>query len=242
MYSMGNEFMKGDPCREARKRFDEWLEDSLSPRAQDELQAHLAGCPGCARELAAIGRLRAELRRLPVPALRPGFTAEALAAVRARAAASAVGTASALQRPRRTRRLRWRRLELWLGATVGAAAAAVLMVVLLGGPQPELEAPRPADVRLALFEPREIGLAIDTDTAMPGATLTVSLDGGIELMGFADRRELSWETDLDQGTNLLSLPIIAHSLEDGHLTALVEHGSKTRRIELRVQVDPPETP
>jgi hypothetical protein len=232
--------MKSATCHQAREQFDELLDGGLSPEAKDRLQAHLAGCPACAEQLAAVETLRMALRRLPVPPLRPGFMAEALAAVRARATASAVGEALQ-QRPRKSWRPRWRRVELWLGATVGAAAAAVLMVVLLGGPQPEFESRPPADFRVALYEPREIGLAIDAESAMPGATLTINLSGGIELLGFADRRELSWETDLDQGTNLLSLPIIAHSLEDGHLTALVEHGSKTRRIELRVQVDSPET-
>jgi hypothetical protein len=102
-------------------------------------------------------------------------------------------------------------------------------------PEPEAVAP----FRIALFEPREIGVAIEATEAMPGATLTISLEGGIDLVGFGDRRELSWQADLDSGTNMLSLPIIAHSLESGTLTARVDHGAGTKLISVRVEIEDP---
>jgi hypothetical protein len=40
---------------------------------------------------------------------------------------------------------------------------------------------------------------------------------------------------------MLSLPIMAHSLEAGRLTALVEHGDRTRRIAVDVRIDAPAT-
>ncbi|MFU8896614.1 MAG: hypothetical protein ACNA8J_09520, partial [Gammaproteobacteria bacterium] len=146
----------------------------------------------------------------------------------------------------------WRRPRLWVGATVSAAAAAALAVMLWGVPTQTRVAPdavpdvaslggtdSQAPVRLALYEPRDIGLAIEAAQAMPGATLTISLQGGIDLVGFGERRELSWQTDLDAGTNMLSLPIIAHSLEEGTLTAHLEHGEQAQVISVRVRIDAP---
>jgi hypothetical protein len=101
--------------------------------------------------------------------------------------------------------------------------------------EPEVSATPP--LRLALHEPQEITIAIDTEQAMPGARLTVRVDGGIELVGFGSTRELSWEADLEQGTNVLALPVLAYSLGQGRLTALVEHEARSQQIELLLQAE-----
>lgn len=220
-------------CTQARAALDELLDGDLPHDVAAAMARHVAGCPGCAAEQAAITALREALRQMPVPAPRPGFVEAALAAAARQAPAPSTPT------PRGRGFAPWRRLEIWAGATLGAAAAAALMAIFLDAPGP-IEVPaKPPGVRLTLFEAREIGLAIDTATALPGATLTILLEGGIDLVGFAERREVRWQADLDAGTNMLSLPIMAHSLEAGRLTALVEHGDKTQRIAVDVRVDAP---
>lgn len=225
-------------CTQVRKALDELLDGDLPRDVAAAMERHVAGCIGCAAEQAAIKGLREALRQMPVPAPRPGFADAALAAaVRHAPAAPARRASTASARGRGF--APWRRLETWAGGTIGAVAAAALMAVLLGEPGPVGAPGAPAGVRLTLFEAREIGLAIDTETALPGATLTILLEGGIDLVGFAERREVRWQADLDAGTNMLSLPIMAHSLEAGRLTALVEHGDRTQRIAVDVRVDAP---
>lgn len=226
-------------CTLVRRRLEDLLDGYLSATDSAAVELHLASCRGCAAERAAIELLRRELKALPVPEPSPGFAAAAIAAA-ARHHAPAAAAERRFQGLQAGRPAPRRRLELWAGA-VGAVATAVLMVMLLGLPQrespPGIEAY--PGIRLGLHEVREVGVAIDVDAAVAGATMTVLLEGGVDLVGFGEQREISWQTDLDAGTNVLSLPIIAHSIEGGRLTALLRHGGTTRRVDLSVSVAPP---
>jgi hypothetical protein len=230
--------MTAPTCTMTQERLDDLLDGYLTPAEASAAEAHVAACGTCATALRASRTMRAALRDMPTPRMRPGFADAALAAAaRGHAPAPVSSRPTGRARGRGAWGRRWRRIEVWAGASIGAAAAAALMVVLWGGPQHGPAPDEPAGVRLALYEARDIGVAIDSETALAGATLTVFVDGGIDLVGFGERRQVQWQTDLDAGTNMLSLPIIAHSLEEGRLTALVEHGAKSRRIEVRVRIE-----
>jgi anti-sigma factor RsiW len=89
------------------------LEDLLAAERRAEVEAHLADCPRCRRELEAIRRVRAAARRSrPEPELPEGL------ASRVSASLDAVDRAS-----RRARRARWL-------VPLSLAAAAILAVVL----------------------------------------------------------------------------------------------------------------
>jgi len=229
--------MTDSNCQHVQQRIDDLLDGYLPTEQAAATETHISGCAACTAARAASEALRAALRTMPVPELRPGFADAALAA------AVRYVPAAPVRRPIYTQRRRsllpWRRLEVWLGAAVGAAAAAGLVVMLWGVPDLGQVPEEPAGVHVTLYESRDICVAIDADQAIPGATLTIRVEGGIDLVGFGERREVRWQTDLDAGTNMLSLPIIAHSLEDGRLTALVEHGDQSRQIDVRVRVDAP---
>lgn len=227
-------------CTLVRQRLEDLLDGYLSATDSAAVELHLARCRGCTAERAAIESLRGELQALPVPEPSPGFAAAALAAA-ARSNVQAAATERGFQAWPAGRWAPRRRLELWMGAALGAAATAVFMALLSGvaqrEPPPGIEVP--SGIRLALHEVREIGVAIDVDAAVSGAVMTVLVQGGVDLVGFGEQREISWRTDLDAGTNMLSLPIIAHSMEGGRLTALLRHGDTTRRVDLSVSVAPP---
>jgi hypothetical protein len=230
--------MNHTDCQRAQQHLDDLLDGYLPQVEAAATALHIAACGPCAAARQAAEELRAALRQMPSPEPLPGFADAALAAAARRHAPASNAWGKGRER-RHAWSAPWQRLEVWAGAAIGAAAAMALMVALWGVPQPGAPLPQPADVRVVMFEPREIGLAIDAGAAMPGATLTVLVEGGIDLVGFGEQRELSWQTDLDAGTNLLALPIIAHSLQDGRLTALVEHGERVQRIDIRIGVDSP---
>jgi hypothetical protein len=224
-------------CTDVRPRLDALVLGELSRDQADALLRHIEGCAGCAGAKAEAEKLFAALRSMPVPPMRSGFAEAALA----RAVAHGES-----RRPQRhvgqgpqghpMAAGRWRRPAAWLGAL----AAGILAFAVLGPsrlPEPPITSPETAPLRLALYDPREIAIAIDAGEAVVGARLTVRVTGGISLFGFGDARELHWESDLDAGTNLLPLPVIAHSLEQGLLTAVVEHGDSVHRIEIAFQPD-----
>jgi len=53
--------MQSISCRLTQKRLGAFQDGELDPTARARAEAHLAGCPACAGELAALGRLRTAL-------------------------------------------------------------------------------------------------------------------------------------------------------------------------------------
>lgn len=134
-----------------------------------------------------------------------------------------------------------RQRNKWMLTGFGAAIAATIAAWMIGGmllndPQlPSADAPIPG-VTMALAEPRTVNLVFASTTALDTATLTVSLPDGIELEGFPGQREISWETSLREGKNLLPLKLVALTPAGGELLARLEHKDRDRTFRLRVDV------
>jgi hypothetical protein len=174
--------------------------------------------------------LRQALRRMPTPEPRPGFVERALA----RAAAQERATRTLL--PARLGRFlsRW---ETWTGAALGAAAAAAMAIILLRPvDSPQRSLPRLA---LTLNETRNVDVLIDSERELKGATIRIAATGSIALDGFDDEQHVDWQADLEPGSNLLSLPVVARTAGKGQLVAVVEHDGRTRRVAVELTVIDP---
>lgn len=161
------------------------------------------------------------LRDYPAPAPEDGFYARALA--------RATHVGSRRQRNR------------WLAAGFGSAVAAGLALWMVGalflaGPDaPDAGQPIPG-VTMALEEPRTVNLVFSAAEPLETATLTVTLPPGIELSGFPGQREITWETSLRPGKNVLPLTLIALGPAGGELLARLEHEDRNRTFRLRVDI------
>ena len=174
--------------------------------------------------------LRLALRRMPTPEPRVGFVERALARA---AVPQRVAQASL---PARLRRFmsRW---ETWAGAALGAAATAAVTFMLLRpvdstvGPQPRLA--------LTLHETRNVDVLIDSERELKGATIRIAATGSIALDGFDDEQHVDWQADLERGSNLLSLPVVARTEGKGRLVAVIEHHGRTQRVAIDLTVIDP---
>lgn len=162
------------------------------------------------------------LRKLPAPQPRPGFADEALA----KATAGAHHAADPRPAPMRA--------QIWFAAAAGAMIAAAFTWFLL---QPLAPASRGADIALAMNESRNIDVLIESDRELPGATIRITLVGGVVLDGFEDQRQINWQANLERGANVLSLPVVARDAGAGRLVAAIEHGGKTRTVTLNLTVN-----
>lgn len=167
--------------------------------------------------------LRNILKRMPAPQPRPGFADDVIA--------KAVGAGRT--RPRNAL-LRW---ETWFGAVVGAALAVIVTVFLMRPTVPTIE----SGVTLALDESRTIDVVIDSERTLEDATIRIAATGSIELDGFDDSRQVQWQTRLDRGRNVLSLPIVARMAGAAELVATIEHDGRIRRVAVKMTVRPPRT-
>ncbi len=134
-----------------------------------------------------------------------------------------------------------RQRNRWMMTGFGAAIAATIAAWVIGGmllnePQlPEASSAIPG-VTIALAEPRTVNLVFASAKALDAATLTVTLPDGIELDGFPGQREITWETSLSEGRNLLPLTLVAVTPTGGELLARLEHEDRDRTFRLQVEV------
>jgi hypothetical protein len=174
--------------------------------------------------------LREALRRMPTPEPRPGFVERAFARASAQQQAP---QAVALPRRLRSFATRW---ETWAGAALGGAVAAALMLVLLS-PGGSRDA---GQLALTLHESRNVDVLIDSDRELKGATIRIAAIGSIALEGFDNERQIDWQADLERGTNLLSLPVVARAAGKGWLVAVIEHEGRSRQVAIDLSVVDPE--
>ena len=136
-----------------------------------------------------------------------------------------------------TRRQRNRWLLTGFGSAV-AAGFALWMISIAFISAPELPTNEPAipGVTMTLAEPQTVKLVFASAEALDAATLTVHLPDGIELSGFPGQREVTWQTSLAAGKNLLPLKLIATSPLGGEVHATLVHNDRGRTFRLRVDV------
>jgi hypothetical protein len=203
-------------CREVALQLDDWLDGRLSAAAQLSFQLHADACPTCRRACRRAEELHAQLRRLPAPALRADFAEQALA----RAVAEPAGAA----RPARR-------------GTLGVALAALVVLGLGAGLAWFAFRAEPAHtVILAARQPESVRLVFNSARPLQGVTLTLTLPGNVEIVGYGGRRELSWKTDLHEGANLLRLPLVVNGPAGGELVARVSSGTSSKTFRLNIKV------
>jgi len=205
-------------CHEIALQLDDYLDRRLDAVLRQSIQEHLDGCVACRRRHQHAVALQAAMRALPAPAPRPGFVDQALS----RASLAAADGA------RHTRR-----------AVVGTALAAslVLGVMAIGVFLATRPAPAPVQtVTLTLEHPETLRLMFNSAESLSVATFSLTLPENVELVGYGNRRELTWQTDLREGGNLLQLPLVARGTATGEFVARLSHGAASKTFRLRIEV------
>ena len=161
------------------------------------------------------------LKDYPVPEAQAGFYDQALV--------------QAAHQGTQRQRNRW--LMTGFGSAIAAGLAIwVITAMLMTTPQIPDADPAIPGVTIALAQEQTVRLVFASANALDSATLTVSLPEGIELAGFPGQREITWETSLEEGKNLLPLTLIALTPAGGELLATLEHEDRNRTFRLLVEV------
>jgi hypothetical protein len=202
-------------CQDFALQLDDLLDGGLDAPQRKSAQEHLGSCPDCRRRHEHAVAVREAVRKLSPPALHPGFTDQALS----RATRPAAGT-----RP------------MWRPVLGMALAASLVLGVALGvffTTQPE---PVHA-VMLTIDQPETVRLMFNSAKPLKAATLSLALPENVELVGYGDRRDLSWQTDLREGGNLMQLPLIVRGATKQELVASLSHEGSTKTFRLRIDVE-----
>ncbi|MDJ0917636.1 MAG: hypothetical protein QNJ05_07725 [Woeseiaceae bacterium] len=141
----------------------------------------------------------------------------------------------AAHRGARKQRNRW--LATGFGSALAAGLAAwVVFAFLLGVPVQDASEPTIPGVTIALEEPKTIRLMFASKQSLDNAMLTVSLPDGVELSGFPGQKEITWETSLVEGRNVLPLTLVALTPAGGEVFARLEHGDKDQVFRLKLNI------
>ncbi|MGQ0697358.1 MAG: hypothetical protein ACT4PZ_03850 [Panacagrimonas sp.] len=200
--------------------FRELLDDEPDTERQGRMFAHAADCPRCRARLEFESLLHRQLRTLPIPVPRAGFAERVLA--------------DAHRAQPRTQRAHHaqRRALVW--------AMAASWVLALG----LWFAYEPVETQIANvaidqpFQVQPVRLLFRSATALTGVSIDLALPEGVELAGYPGQRQLSWQTDLAYGPNLLELPVLVRG-SGGVLTATLNLGGERRQFTVQVQATPP---
>jgi len=221
-------------CNEIENQLDDYLDHScLTGRIDDQTAAviamHIQGCDQCQVELERRHTLLEDLRSLPVPEPTEGLFEQALSA-----AVSAGADADGVNRRRTDVRRPYSTVLTGLAAAL--LAAVMLGTVILNGTD---SAPDPGlpSISLTTDTVTPVKLAFSSESALEDARLSLSLPIGVELVGYDGQSDISWNTDLEEGTNVLRLPLVGRSAASDLLIARLEHASGTKTFRLQVTVN-----
>ena len=200
-------------CRHFRLQLDDYLDGRSDERPMRE---HLAGCADCRRVHQHALAVQRSLRKLSPPEMHPSFADRAIA--------RAIRPNDASAHP--TRR-----------AVLGMAlAASLVMGVALGVYLSLREAPVQT-VALALEKPETVRMVFSSAKPLQAATLSLALPENVEVVGYGGQRELSWQTDLREGQNLLQLPLIARGTVKDELLARLSYGASTKTFRVKIETN-----
>ena len=203
-------------CSDFALRLDDLLDGRLHALGRKSIEEHLGRCPDCRRRHEHAVALMESLRRLAPPALHPGFIDQALS--------------------RATRPVPVAAHSKWRPVLGMALAASLVLGVALG----VFFATRPDPVQavaLTIDRPETVRLMFNSAKPLKAATLSLALPENVELVGYGNRRELSWQTDLREGRNLMQLPLIARGATKEELVASLSHGGSSKMFRLKIEVD-----
>jgi hypothetical protein len=157
-------------CTQVREQLPALLDDRLATAAVRDLRAHLAACPDCERELAALSQTLRALDAMPTPSPTPRLRARVYAAIAAEEHALRSAPAPIAPAPRSARPL-WFRLIQPL-----AAAALLALGFILGQRQTPAPVVAPAPATIA---------APDAATQRELAELRQKMDSMSQLVGYS---------------------------------------------------------
>ncbi len=203
-------------CENIANWLNEHADAELTSEQRHAVDEHLASCEECNSAWHASRALR-RYRALPTPAPSAALIAK-LSATR--------------QRPDVRRRT-----SPWIAAIGGGHAAGIAIMAFdyYRGVSADNARSMPA-LTMALHEIRDVNVTIDAPQAFTDVDVRVVLAGGIDLDGLEGRRELKWKTDLEPGSNRLTLPIVASDSSGGKLLVSLEYGDKQRTFVVQIDV------
>ena len=204
-------------CREIDDLLQDFIDDELSPADTELVAAHLGACSACAGKQQDALDVIDVLKNVEVPPATADFASRAIA-----------GAGRAAQRP----------LIRFPGKlATGIAASLVALALVFVFSDSKITQLDNAVVLLG-DEVKVVKVAIDSARAIDGVRMTIDISENLEISGYENQKEISWNADLKQGTNVIALPISALARGEGEITTRVRLNDKVKIFRIKTRSGP----
>ncbi len=205
-------------CDAISEKIDAYIDGYLEPDESDRIRDHLDGCLSCRELVSRENKFRQAMRSAMEEYPSPTLTARWFENLTSHQDSKNRG--------------------LWVGFSAGGAfAVAVMLLIMLGLPfQTQNQGEQLPGVRVTLNVPETIQLVVSVPQDLQESTITIMLPDNIEFEGLPGQRDITWVADLQAGSNLLALPIVARGTGAGTLVARVTHKNKRKNFKVNLDV------
>lgn len=204
-------------CLTAKNLMQDAVNGKLKGTDTGFLTAHLRECAACREDYRQTSNMLDMLRGIPVPPPSAGFADRVLS----NATRSRPITAGS-------------RFKHVTGGIAASLVAVFLVISSLTGTGPD----KPdSNVMLVGGQVKTIRVAIDSPRVVEAIRVTIDVSDNLEIEGYGKQQAISWTARLEQGVNLIALPVNAIAAGDGEIVARVglDGHEKVYRIRTRYQ-------
>ncbi len=204
-------------CTDTQNLLDDYLDNDLTANDHRLMDFHINNCSSCKQLFDEAMAIREALKTLPVKDSTVDFEGRVFAEVRNQYAHKSGGSR-------------------FISGFATAIAASVFFWVastLFFAQEPLIGEQN--IIIVSMNESRPVRLMFDAPSDIQQVTLSLVLPENIELDGYPGKPELSWNTSLKKGQNVLSLPINAIQAGKGELIAQLRYGGKTKIYRLIIK-------
>jgi anti-sigma factor RsiW len=205
-------------CEKIQNLLNDYIDDTLSVLHAEGVKHHCHTCDDCARQLEGLRIQKESLSTLPVPPASDGFEKR----VFARAIQDAPTTKKNHSKPG----------SFYKFATAAMLSALVLWLGLFNDTK---------TVKDGLYlvsvgdEVRTIKVAIDSEQALDAVNMRVELSDNLELKGFGSKKLIQWTTRLNEGVNVISLPIVGIAQGEGDITTRIHLNGQEKVMRIKTE-------
>lgn len=207
-------------CQAANNLLQDFIDGRLTGPESELISVHLKRCSACSvkyQDSLAVVELLKEVR---VPPAFPDFPARALK----------LATNSTV--PAANKRLPY---------VAGSIAVSVIVLFILLS---VMINPVPDDSRTPIVligdEVRTIKVAIESAHAVDSIKMTIVLTDNLEISGYQNQKNISWNTRLEKGTNIIALPVSAIAQGNGEITTRVGLRDREKVFKIKTRYQSPD--
>ncbi len=211
-------------CEKIQNLLNDYIDDTLPVLHAEVVKNHCHTCGDCARQLKGLRIQKESLSSLPIAPASDGF--EKRVFVRA------------IENAAITKKIHSKPGNFYKFATAAMLTALVLWLGLFNDTKTGED-----DLYLVTVgdEVRTIKVAIDSEQALDAVNMRVELSDNLELKGYGNKKQIHWTTHLNEGVNVISLPIVGIAQGEGDITTRIHLNGKEKVMHIKTEYKLPDS-